>query len=32
MMLTDGRTALSTDAHTCGAMSVSTRPHGDLLH
>jgi len=31
-MLTDGRTALSTDANTCGAMSVSTRPHGDLLH
>jgi hypothetical protein len=32
MMLTEGRAALSTDAHACGTMSASTRPHGDLLH
>jgi hypothetical protein len=32
MMLPEGRTALSTDAHTSGTMSASTRPHGDLLH
>jgi hypothetical protein len=32
MMLTEGRTALSSDAHTSGTMSASTQPHGDLFH